>query len=287
MATRASARASGAPGQVWMPRPKARCWRALARADVERRRVLEVARVAVGGAVEHHHRGAGREVDPAHRGRHPGQPEVALDRALEPQRSPRRSWGCGRARCAAAAGGRGCSAISMQRGAEQADGGLLAGGEEVGRDAHDVDDLGRRAVGEGGGGQAGQHVVAGLAAAVLDVAGERAVQVLQRRVRQLSSLVLPTPPPSPGRCCSASAKSSRSSSGTPSRSAMTSMVKGSAKPLDVLALAAGRGTCPSRPVGQLPHRRLVLLEALRGDQPHQQRRGGRCAPAGRASGAGR
>ena len=65
MLTRASARASGAPGHVWTPWPNAMCWRALARSTSELVGVLEAARVAVGGAVEHHHRRAGRDVDAA------------------------------------------------------------------------------------------------------------------------------------------------------------------------------------------------------------------------------
>ena len=56
-----------------------------------------------------------------------------------------------------------------ERGREQPHGRLLARREQVRGDAHDVDDLGRRAVGERRGGEPGQHVVARLAAAVLDV----------------------------------------------------------------------------------------------------------------------
>ena len=60
--------------------------------------------------------------------------------------------------------------MQLQGGAEQPHRRLLPGGEHVGGDADDVDHLGQGAVGEGGGGQRGEHVVAGLAPAVLDVA---------------------------------------------------------------------------------------------------------------------
>ena len=50
---------------------------------------------------------------------------------------------------------------------------------------------------------------------------------------------------------------------------MTSSVKGLAKPLIELALA-GRQELVEHLVGEHPHGVLVLLEALRGDQPHQQ-----------------
>jgi hypothetical protein len=48
--------------------------------DAELGRCIEVARIAVGCPVEHHHRRAGRHVDPADGGVAPGQPEVALHR---------------------------------------------------------------------------------------------------------------------------------------------------------------------------------------------------------------
>ena len=67
----------------------------------------------------------------------------------------------------------------LQGGAEQADGGLLAGGEEVGRDADHVDDVGRGPVGERRRGQARQHVRPGDRPPVLHVGGELLVQVFQ------------------------------------------------------------------------------------------------------------
>ena len=225
MLMRASARASGAPGQVWMPWPNAMCWRALARSSRNSARVLELARVAVGGAVEHHQRRAGRDLDAADVVGTRVQAEVALDRALEPQAlldEVRDELAVGRAAAAAARGARRaiCSAV-----VEQPDGGLLAGGEQVRGDPHDVDDLGQRAVGERRGGEAGHHVVARLARRSSMYAGELLVEELQRLVRHRRRR----------RCCrrlpcgaqhAARGTGSWSSSGTPSRSAITSSVNG-------------------------------------------------------------
>ena len=62
--------------------------------------------------------------------------------------TPRRSSGCARGRSRSSCWSSGSLADALQRGAEEAHGRLLAGGEQVGGDAHDVDDLGHRAVGE-------------------------------------------------------------------------------------------------------------------------------------------
>src|SRR5271166_5305526 len=48
-------------------------------------RAVEVARIAVGGAGQQHHRRTGRDRDTTQRGRDAGQPEVALDRRFQPQ----------------------------------------------------------------------------------------------------------------------------------------------------------------------------------------------------------
>ena len=119
-------------------------------------------------------------------------------------------------------------ADALQRGAEEAHGRLLTGGEEVGGDARDVDGLGDRAVGERRGRHAGQHVVARLAPAVLDVRGELLVEELERVVRQrlvagaADACRSRHADPAPSR----SRNSSWSLSGTPSRSATTSMANG-------------------------------------------------------------
>ena len=68
MLMRPSARARGEPGHVWMPNPNARWWRALARSTRNSVGLLEVPRIPVRGAVQHHQRGAGRDLDPADRG---------------------------------------------------------------------------------------------------------------------------------------------------------------------------------------------------------------------------
>src|SRR5262249_61041664 len=54
--------------------------------DVEGGRVLEVARISIGGAVDDHDRRAGRDGDVPDPRRYPCHAEVALDRALEPER---------------------------------------------------------------------------------------------------------------------------------------------------------------------------------------------------------
>ena len=69
MLTRASARASGAPGHVWIAVAERDVLARVRAVDDELVGVLEAARVAVRGAVEHHHRRAGGDVDAADRGR--------------------------------------------------------------------------------------------------------------------------------------------------------------------------------------------------------------------------
>ena len=137
--TRASARASGAPGQVWTPRPNAMWWRALARATSKtagssKWRGSRLAAPFISMNVD-----AGRHVDPADRDRDPREPEVALDGALDAQRLLDEVRDAVTLAAQQAPAVRGCSASTCQRRAEQPDGGLLAGREDVGRDPHDVD----------------------------------------------------------------------------------------------------------------------------------------------------
>ena len=89
MLTRVSARASGAPGQLCTPRPNAMWRRAFVRFEVEGVGILELARIAVGRPVHHHHRGAGGNVDAADGHVAPRQPEVTLHRALDSAGTPR------------------------------------------------------------------------------------------------------------------------------------------------------------------------------------------------------
>ena len=65
--TLASARASGAPAQVWMPWPKAMCWRPFFRSSSQLVGRSNSPRVAVGGAGQHHDRRAGRDLGAADR----------------------------------------------------------------------------------------------------------------------------------------------------------------------------------------------------------------------------
>jgi hypothetical protein len=58
IATRASARARGAPGAGVDAAPERQVLAGVGAGDVERRRVVEVARVPARGAVEHHHGGS-------------------------------------------------------------------------------------------------------------------------------------------------------------------------------------------------------------------------------------
>ena len=142
MLTRVSIRASGPPGQLCGPRPKARCSRELARSSSKLCRVLEMTGIAVGGAVEHHQRATGRDVHAADGGPSPGQPEVTFHRRLDPEHLLDEA-GDEVAPFAEELLQLGALADQLQCGAEQPDGGLLPGGEEVGGDADHVDDLGQ------------------------------------------------------------------------------------------------------------------------------------------------
>ena len=119
----------------------------------------------------------------------------------------------------------GALADEPERGPEEADRGLLAGGEEVGGDAHDVDDLRRRAVGERSPwpGRSARRRAA-RAGGPRCTSVNRCVEELQRLVgHRLGARCSRGAGP---RLAGASQNSSWSSSGTPSRSAMTSRVKG-------------------------------------------------------------
>ena len=71
MLTRASARASGAPGQVCDAVPERDVLAGVRAVGLELVGRLEAARVAVRRAGEHHHGGAGGDVDAADGRRHP------------------------------------------------------------------------------------------------------------------------------------------------------------------------------------------------------------------------
>ena len=118
----------------------------------------------------------------------------------------------------------GYSARYFERGGEEPSGGLLTGGEEERRRTHDRGDLGRGAVGVLGERQVGEDVGPRLAASVFDVGREVVVEPGQG-VESRPALARPAHRP-----FRASPKPSRnrwkSDSGTPSRSATTSMAKG-------------------------------------------------------------
>ena len=83
---RPSARASGAPGQEWLPRPNATCSRTLGRSIRNSSGVFELRRITIAAP------GSSIMVVPAAIGTSPtvvdltGQPEMALHRAFHPQR---------------------------------------------------------------------------------------------------------------------------------------------------------------------------------------------------------
>ena len=176
-----SARASGAPAHVWMPCPKARCWRPFGPVEPELARVLELARVAAPGVGHHEHGGAGREVDAADRGGDLRQLERALQRRLGPQHlldeRPDEVGVVAQPLLELGMVAEGPEAHHDEPGR-----GLAAGREEVGRDPHDVLDRRQRAVGERRVRHLGHDVVARVGAAVLDVAGELLVEESERLV---------------------------------------------------------------------------------------------------------
>ena len=86
MVTRPSARARGAPAQVWIPCPKAMCCTRVRAVDFEHRGVVEHPRIPVARTGDQHQRGPGRDVDTTELRGDAGHPELRAQRALEPQR---------------------------------------------------------------------------------------------------------------------------------------------------------------------------------------------------------
>ena len=232
--------------------------------------MLEASGIAVGGAVDDHERGARRDRDAAELGRHAREPEVALHRALDAQAL------FDEVRDVLAVLAQQLLELrvvadALQRGAEQAHGRLLSGGEEVGGDARDVDRLGDRAVGKRRGRQAGQHVVARVAPAVLDVRGELLVEELERVVRERLVPVL------------ADGAGLLARPGTEPLAEQFVVALRYAEQVgddehgerlavraDELAVAAV-DELVDLTIGEPPHELLVLAQPLRRDQPHQQR----------------
>src|SRR5262245_64513117 len=118
---------------------------AVGAADAELGGGLETPRVAVDRTVQEHDGGAGGDLHPGEGGAATGEAEVALDRALDPERL------LDEVGDALALGPKllletGGFGQVLERGGEQPRGRLLAGGEEEGRGPHDVDRLGGRPV---------------------------------------------------------------------------------------------------------------------------------------------
>ena len=136
------------------------------------------------------------------------------------------------------------------------------------RDPSHVSDLGCRAVGIRRGSKAGQHVVARFAPAVLDIVGEESVEEFQRAVGQ--------------RFLAGAADAATRVLADAVDELLAILHRyaeqigdhqqreRTGEALDERA-TSGSQEVVEHLVGELPHGVLVLLEALRRDQPHQQR----------------
>ena len=134
--------------------------------------------VAVGGAVQQHHRRAGGMSTPAtvvERWARRKSVFTGLSSRSTSSRKPGiRSWSVRSSSCSSGWSGQ------VPQGVGETVGGLLAGGEQEGRRPHDRGDLRRAAVGVGREREVGEHVLARLAPPVLDVVGEPLVEPGQR-----------------------------------------------------------------------------------------------------------
>ena len=135
----------------------------------------------------------------------------------------------------------------------------MAGGEEIGGDEGDVLGVGRRPVGERGRGQAGHHVVARVLAAVDDVLGELVVQELEWVVRG----------PTADEIAEAGLELAVVGLGHALQVGDDEEREGAGVLADELALTFVEELV-QLPVAEPPHELLVLAEALRRDEPHQQ-----------------
>ena len=224
--TRASARASGAPTQVWMPNPNPRCWRPVGAVEAELGRLTRT-----GAGHGWPRRCAPSRVVPAGMSTPPTWSRRRVTAGTRPgcglssrsissmkpgmrSRSSRSScWSSGRSAISWSIEPRSRAVVSPP-----AENRLAA-------ISSDVVDLGHRPVGKRSRSPAGHDVVARLAPALLDVGGEPVVEELQRLVRDGAAR-------RSRRCGRRACPGARlgtpswSASGTPSRSAMTSSVKG-------------------------------------------------------------
>ena len=186
-ATRASARASGAPGQVWIPRPKAMCCRAFDRAGSKvlgsvNRRGSRLAAAWTTISVEPD----GTSTPPRVTGSLDSRksPLTGLSkRSASSMKLPTLERSARSSRLDVRA-----ITEDLQGGTEQPHGGLLTGRIEVGRNPGHIAGIGHRAVGEGRRGHLREHVTAGVGPTVLDVGDELVVEVFQRRLGQALTL---------------------------------------------------------------------------------------------------
>ena len=136
---------------------------------------------------------------------------------------------------------------------------LLAGREQVGGDEGDVLGVGRRPIGEGGGGQAGEHVLARVPPPVQDVFSELVVQELEGVVRRRP----------PDQIAEAGPELAVVGLGHTLEVGDDEQREGTGVLADELALALVE-ELTELPVAELPHELFVLAQALRRDQSHEQ-----------------
>ena len=226
-------------------------------------RVLELPRVVVRGAVEHHHGGARRQVDAADSRRDARQPELRVQWGLEPQRLLD-VRGDAMTLVAELLLQVGPVRDVPEHGAQQAGRGFPAGGEEVGGDQHDVVGFRQRSVRERRGGELRHDVVARFAASILDVVREPLVEELERLVRHLTALrSRPIVALQLGAQRLVVGFRHAEQVGDDEEGERVRVL------LHEVALAP-RAELVDLAIGEPPHELLVLLESLRRDQPHQQ-----------------
>ncbi len=236
--------------------------------DVELRRAFEAPGVAVGGPVEQHDGRPRRDVDAADRRGAPGETEVRLHRALHSEHflEEARNAFAVRPQLVLELGVLG---EMLQRRGEQAGRRLLTRGEQEGGGPHHVHDVGRGSVGVRRQCEVGQHVLARLAPPVLDVPREPGVAP---RERVEVGVALRAGTDLAGCATEAEALSEPLVVGLGDAEQIgdDQHREGLRVPADELAPAAGEELVELL-LGEAPHERLVVLEPLRRDEPHEQR----------------
>ncbi len=267
MLTRPSARAKGPPGQEWTPRPKAMWDWALGRSTRNSAGHSKCRGSRLAAPLSSMTGVPAAISTSADRRRAAGEPEVGLHRALDPQHLFEEVGD------PVAVGPQlvlqlGVLGQVLQRGGQQPGRCLLAGGEQERRGPHHRGDVGRGAVGVGGQRQVGEHVLARLAPPVLDVLGEPLVEPGQR--------VLARAPLLAGADLADGAAQAEAVSealvvllGHPEQVGDHQHGEGLGVGADELAPAVADELVELL-VGEAPDELLVVLQPLRGDQPHQQ-----------------